>query len=128
MKISSPFFLFLAWCPSWLEVGINGHNFGRGPYKYHSIKVWLQLAQWFLRRRLKFTADGRMPSDGKSSLGLWPGELKRGDEILKKSSPLKLLNQSQPKFAEMILGWSPSKIMSGISDLRPKWPPQPNLI
>ena len=28
---------------------------------------------------------------------------KKGDEILKKSSPLKLLNQSQPKFAEMIL-------------------------
>jgi hypothetical protein len=28
---------------------------------------------------------------------------KRGDEIKKKSSPLKLLNQSQPNFAEMIL-------------------------
>jgi hypothetical protein len=53
---------------------------------------------------------------------------KKGDEILKKSSPLKLLSQSQPNFAEMILGWSPSKIGSGISDLRPKWPPQPNLI
>jgi hypothetical protein len=41
---------------------------------------------------------------------------KREDEILKKSS-LKLLIQFQPNFAEMILGWSPSKIMSGISDL-----------
>jgi hypothetical protein len=51
-----------------------------------------------------------------------------GDEILKKSSPLKLLSQSQPNFAEMILEWSPSKSMSGISDLRPRWPPQPNLI
>jgi hypothetical protein len=50
-KISSPFFLFLAWWPSWLEVGITGHNFGRGPSKDHSTKVWLQLAQWFLRRR-----------------------------------------------------------------------------
>jgi hypothetical protein len=30
-----------------------------------------------------------------------------------------LLSQSQPNFAEMILGWSPSKIMSGISDLQP---------
>jgi hypothetical protein len=29
---------------------------------------------------------------------------KRGDEIFKKSSPLKLLSQSQPNFAEMILG------------------------
>ena len=53
---------------------------------------------------------------------------KRGDDILKKSSPLKLLSQSQPNFAEMILGWSPSKIVSDISDLRPRWPPQPNLI
>jgi hypothetical protein len=32
---------------------------------------------------------------------------KRGDEIKKNSSPLKLLSQSQPNFAEMILGWSP---------------------
>jgi hypothetical protein len=29
---------------------------------------------------------------------------KRGDEIKKKTSPLKLLSQSQPNFAEMILG------------------------
>jgi hypothetical protein len=50
---------------------------------------------------------------------------KRGDKIKKKSSPLKLLSQSQPNFAVMILGWSPSKIVSGISDLRPRWPPQP---
>jgi hypothetical protein len=53
---------------------------------------------------------------------------KRGDEIKKKSSPLKLLSQSQPNFAEMLLGWSPSKIVSGISDLRSRWPPQRNLI
>jgi hypothetical protein len=37
---------------------------------------------------------------------------KRGDEIKKNSSPLKLLCQSQPTFAEMILGWSPFKIVS----------------
>jgi hypothetical protein len=53
---------------------------------------------------------------------------KRGDEIKKKSSSLKLLSQSQPNFTEMILGWFPSKIVSGISDLRPNWPPLPNLI
>jgi hypothetical protein len=41
---------------------------------------------------------------------------------------LKQLSQSQPNFAEMILGWSPSKIVSGISYLRPRWLPQPNLI
>jgi hypothetical protein len=33
---------------------------------------------------------------------------KKGDEIKKKSSPLKLLSQS-PNFAEMILGRGPSK-------------------
>jgi hypothetical protein len=37
---------------------------------------------------------------------------KKGDEIKKKSSPLKLLSQSQPNLAEMILGWSPFKIVS----------------
>jgi hypothetical protein len=49
-QISSPFFLFLAWRQSWLEVGITGHNFERGPPKNYATKVWLQLAQWFLRR------------------------------------------------------------------------------
>ena len=50
-QISSPLFLCLAWWPSWLEVGITGHNFERGPSKDHCTKVVLQLAQWFLRRR-----------------------------------------------------------------------------
>jgi hypothetical protein len=53
---------------------------------------------------------------------------KGGMTFKKKSSPLKLLSQSQPNFADMILGWSPSKFVSGISDLRPRWPPQPILI
>jgi hypothetical protein len=37
---------------------------------------------------------------------------KGGDEMKKKSSPLKLLSQSQPNFAEMILVWSPFEIVS----------------
>jgi hypothetical protein len=41
-KFHPLFFLFLAWRPSWLEVGITGHKFGRGPSKDHSTKVWLQ--------------------------------------------------------------------------------------
>jgi hypothetical protein len=45
---------------------------------------------------------------------------KKGDEIKNKSSPLKLLSQSQPNFAEMILGWSSFKI---VSVLYPRWPP-----
>jgi hypothetical protein len=36
-KLHPPFFLFLAWRPSWLEVGITGHNFGRG--KFHQSLV-----------------------------------------------------------------------------------------
>jgi hypothetical protein len=51
LKFHPPFFLFLAWRSSWLKVGITRHNFGRGPSKDRSTKVWLQLAQWFLRRR-----------------------------------------------------------------------------
>ena len=50
---------------------------------------------------------------------------KKGGMKLKKNSfPLKLLSQSQPNFAEMILGWSSSKIVSDISEHRPRWPPQ----
>jgi hypothetical protein len=48
---------------------------------------------------------------------------KRGDEIKKKSSPLKLLTQSQPNFDEMILGWSHFKIVSVSAVLYPRWPP-----
>ena len=42
---------------------------------------------------------------------------------LKKSSPLKLLSQSQPNFAEMILRWSPFKIVSVSAVLYPRRPP-----
>ena len=44
-------------------------------------------------------------------------------EIKKKSSPLKLLSQFQPNFAEMILRWSPFKIVSVSAVLYPRWPP-----
>ena len=42
---------------------------------------------------------------------------------IKKKSSLKLLCQSQPNFAEMILGWSPFKIVSVSTVLYPRWPP-----
>ena len=48
---------------------------------------------------------------------------KRGMKFKKKSSPLKLLSQSQPNFAEMILGWSPFKTVSVSAVLYPRWPP-----
>ena len=40
-----------------------------------------------------------------------------------KKSSLKLLSQFQPNFAEMILGWSPSKNVTGGSAFRPRWSP-----
>jgi hypothetical protein len=46
---------------------------------------------------------------------------KRQDEIVKESSLLKLLSQSQPNFAEMILGWSPFKVVSVSAINRSKW-------
>ena len=48
---------------------------------------------------------------------------KKGGWNLKKSSPLKLLSQSQPNFVEMILVWSPFKIVSVSGVLYPRWPP-----
>ena len=51
-------------------------------------------------------------------------KLEKGGMKLKKiSSPLKLLSQSQPNFAEMILRWSPFKIVSVSAILYPRWPP-----
>ena len=48
---------------------------------------------------------------------------KKGGWNLKKNSPLKLLSQSQPNFAEMILRWSPFKNVSVSAFLYPRWPP-----
>ena len=48
---------------------------------------------------------------------------KRRDEIIKRSSPLKLLSQTQPNFDEMIIGWSTFKIVSVNAVLFPRWPP-----
>ena len=69
-----------------MEGGVVGHNFQRDPPRDHPCQVRFNLVQRFQRRRFKCeilrrTTDGRtdrrrMPSDGKSSYGLWPGELK----------------------------------------------------
>ena len=53
-----------------------GHNFERDPPKDHPCQVWFNLVQGFQRRRFKFESLRQTPSDGKSSHGLWPGELK----------------------------------------------------
>ena len=58
----------------------------------------------------------------KSHYPFWPimQIRKKGDAINKKSSPLKLLSQFQPNFAEMILRWSPFKIVSVSAVLYPR--------
>jgi hypothetical protein len=50
----------------------------------------------------------------------WPFEEISIYGIKKKSSPLKLLSQSQPNFAEMILRWSPFKVVSVSAVLYPR--------
>ena len=61
----------------------------------------------------------------KSHYPFWPimQIRKKGRWNLKKKSSLKLLSQSQPNFAEMILRWSPFKIVSVSTVLYPRWPP-----
>ena len=49
-------------------------------------------------------------------------EKKGGWNLKKKISPLKLLSQSQPNFADRILVWSPFKIVSVSAVLYPRWP------
>jgi hypothetical protein len=55
-----------------------GHNFERDPPRDHPCQVRFNLVQRFQRRRFKCEIYDvrRMPSDGKGSHGLWPGELK----------------------------------------------------
>jgi hypothetical protein len=50
------FNIFLAWQPSWLEVGINGHTFGRGPSKNHFSKIWLI---WPLLLKIEMSSNGQ---------------------------------------------------------------------
>jgi hypothetical protein len=82
IKISSPLFSIFSLAAILVESRDHRtHNFGRGPSKDHSTKVWLQLAQWFLRRRLKceMLTDGRQTkSDDNSSHGLKARWAKKG--------------------------------------------------
>ena len=78
IEISSP--LFSIFSLAAILVGSQDHRtqFWKGPSKDHSTKVWLQLAQWFLRRRLKceMLTDGRpTKSDDNSSPGLKAGQV-----------------------------------------------------
>ena len=118
----------VSYCHHWASVVCPSVNFS-----HFNQLLWSQwanlnqtLVEWCLDGLLPklcsviptFNQDGRQAKNRK----------KRRNEDLKKCSPLNLQRQSQPHFAEMIFGWFPSKIVSGISDLRSRWPQQPNLI
>jgi hypothetical protein len=71
-----------------MEGGAVGHNFEMELPKDYPSQIWFNLVQRFQRRRFKCESlrrtDGRRrtPSYGKSSHGLWPGELKTGGELI----------------------------------------------
>jgi hypothetical protein len=67
------------------------HNFERNPPKDHPCQVWFNLVQGFQRRRFKCESLRRTPSDGKSSHGLWPGELKRCTNYIQSCTHLVIL-------------------------------------
>ena len=95
------------------------------PFKIVSVNAILY-PRWPPLLKIKMSSNGQNCSIVSQNVPKF--ELYNGMKFKKKSSPLKLLSQPQPNFDEMILGWSSSKIVSSISEHRPRWPPQPNLI
>jgi hypothetical protein len=57
-----------------------------------------------------------MPSDGKSSLGLWSGELKKKEE-----KKIDLFDYIKPNLAGMVFGWVLFKIVSDSPALHSRW-------
>jgi hypothetical protein len=122
-KKSSPLKLLAQSQPNFAEMILGaGHIFGREPSSDYFIKILFLLSKWFQTRRFlrKFPIGSyvKLSSDVvailvgvKKNLLLW--------------NYLPNLNQTLLRW---FLGGSSSKIVSGISELRPRWPPHPNLI
>jgi hypothetical protein len=73
---------------------------------------------------LKWSLDGTLPKwCPVIPISIQDGRQAKNRKRAMKSSPLKLLSQSQPNFAEMILGLSPFKFVSVSAVLYPRWPP-----
>jgi hypothetical protein len=97
---------------------------GWSPFKIVSVSTVLY-PSWLPLLKIEISSNGqncsilsqKMP---KFELYKHNDELFNRDEINFFSSPLKLLGQSQPNFAEMILGWSPFKIVSVSAVLYPR--------
>ena len=60
------------------RAGLSRHNFERDPVKETPCKAWFNLVQGFQRRFKCESLRRQTQSDGESSPGLWPGELKIG--------------------------------------------------
>ena len=86
IKISSPLFSILSLAA--ILVGSRDHrtHFERGPSKDHSTKVWLQLVQWFLRRRLKC----EMLTDGRQT---------KSDELIKRKYIMTNINTQETDYS-----------------------------
>jgi hypothetical protein len=93
-------------------------------YSSNLSTFWLKIEQfWPFEEISIFNNGGHLGYRTALTDTILKGDHLRGDEIKKKSSPLKLLSQFQPNFAEMILRWSPFKIVSVSAVLYPRWPP-----
>ena len=121
-KKSSPLKLLSQSQPNFAEMILRW-----SPFKMVSVSAVLY-PRWPPLLKIEISSNGqncsilsqKMP---KFELYKHNDELFNRDEINFFSSPLKLLGQSQPNFAEMILGWSPFKIVSVSAVLYPRWPP-----
>jgi hypothetical protein len=87
-------------------------------YSSNLITFWLKIEQfWQFEEIFIFGNSGHLGYRTALTDTILKGDHPRimsakiGMKLKKKSSPLKLLSQSQPNFAEMILGWSSSKIL-----------------
>jgi hypothetical protein len=107
------------------------HIFGREPSNDYFIQILFLLSKWFQTRTFswEFPIGSYVKLSSLWTLNFclfWPimQIRKKGGWNLKKKFSSETTEPISTNFAEMILGWSPSKIVSGISDLRPRWPPQ----
>jgi hypothetical protein len=105
---------------------------GWSPFKIVSVSAVLY-PRWPSLLKIEISSNGQNCSILSQKLKIeqfWPFEeisiFSNGGHLgyrTAKCSPLKLLSQSQPNFAEMILRWSPFKIVSVSAVLYPRWPP-----
>ena len=109
--------LYPRW-PPWLKIEIssNGQNCSILSQKVPKFELYKHNDELFnIYYRFLWTLNFCL---------FWPiMQIRKKGDVIKKKSSLKLLSQSQPNFAEMILVWSPFKIVSVSAVLSLRWPP-----